>query len=440
MKIKTKNLLVYLGIILATILILNSFGEPKGSPIVYVTLSIIGFISFFFSAHTKLNICIRRNINIFAYVFFFLAPWQQYTMDSILWESNGLRLQYPDELRLKTNFIIIICLLLYNVSSEFFEKRESARKSEAMYEIHLSGQSKKIISVICVISLLLVIVSGKLFGADNVESSSLTDQLWNIVMFFPVCCLYIIAMAYPDRKNLVRKNVFWVVLVTIAIIYFPLFGVMARFLLFGTYISILCLWFSKAKYNSYYFLLMFLGLCFAFSSLRHLSNLTNLSFIVDFIHPDFDAYQIMMTLIKYTENKGIVFGRNVVSALAFLIPRSIWKGKFANSGGIAINYYGSWFTNVSSPLFGEFYFAFGWLGVMAGPILVAYIFSKIDSWNSETHLMKKGTFCIFSGMAIYISRGSLLASMAYTLGLVLSCYVISKVVHVGVKKINLNIP
>lgn len=217
MKIKTKNLLVYLGIILATILILNSFGEPKGSPIVYVTLSIIGFISFFFSAHTKLNICIRRNINIFSYVFFFLAPWQQYTMDSILWESNGLRLQYPDELRLKTNFIIIICLLLYNVSSEFFEKRESARKSEAMYEIHLSGQSKKIISVICVISLLLVIVSGKLFGADNVESSSLTDQLWNIVMFFPVCCLYIIAMAYPDRKNLVRKNVFWGVCETFSV-------------------------------------------------------------------------------------------------------------------------------------------------------------------------------------------------------------------------------
>ena len=83
----------------------------------------------------------------------------------------------------------------------------------------------------------------------------------------------------------------------------------------------------------------------------------------------------------------------------------------------------------------------GILLICAGAFtLVAYIFSKIDSWNSETHLMKKGTFCIFSGMAIYISRGSLLASMAYTLGLVLSCYVISKVVHVGVKKINLNIP
>lgn len=434
-KIKRRDLFGYLVIILLTIGILCSIGIPKGNPIVYVMLLVIGALSFFFSVHTRLNISVQRNINIFSYVFFFLAPWQQYVNGDVIWQENGLIIDYTDQLYIKTSGLIIVCLIVYNISSEYFTRtRLLKNKKKITYKGKLSKKGEKNICLICFLSLIVCIVSGRLFVKD--DSSSFMDQMWNIVMFFPVDCLFILGMVYPDKKLLKRKMAFWFVITSVIILYFPLYGSMARFLLFGTYISILCLYFSKVKYKSYYFIILFLGLCYAFSGLRHLSSVSNLvqGLAVDFVHPDYDAYQIMMTLVKYTDEKGFVFGKNIISALAFLVPRSIWHGKLLNSGGIAVNYYGSWFTNVSSPLFGELYFALGWLGVFIGSILIAYIFSEIDSWNEESHLIKRGTYCIFSGMAIYICRGSLLASISYALALVLSCYFISKIVHVKVTK------
>ena len=430
MKIRYRDFGVYLLVIVMTIAMLSSFGTSEKNGWVYFTFILIGAISFWGIVNTKLNISFRRNMNIFSYLFFFLAPWQQYSVGVSLWKNNGLRLLYNDELYIKTNIIIIISLFFYNIFSLKFEERFFSIDEKKQYVIILGKQSRIFVSMISFASLFLFLFSRKLRGLHNL--SSMGEQIVNIIMFFPVCCLFLLVMAYPGWKQLVKRYSFWIVVLVIMIIFYPLSGTLARYLLFGTYIAILCMWFSNSKYKSTYFFIIFIGICFAFTGTRHLTNISNLTMILDFCHVDFDAHQILMTMVAYTDKEGIVFCKNIISALAFLIPRTVWQGKMINSGGIAVRYYGSWFTNVSAPLVGELYFALGWGGIILGAISLAYIFSKVDSWYNESNLFKKGTYCIFAGMAIYICRGSLLASMAYSLGLVLACYFISKIVQVKI--------
>lgn len=434
MKVRKLDFLVYIFIIVSTILLLISFGIRQGGLVVYLSFVLVGIISFIEAVHTNSNINIKRTVNIFSYIFFFIAPWQQYTENVSLWSVNGLALNYDESLYLKANLIIIIALIFFNYAYNYFQKKNitTLEQREESVQYVVSKQSKFILLAISTISFLILIATGNLMGNGLViGDSSINSQLWNMIRFFPVCAIILYAMAYGDMRHMLKHKSFDFILIFFLIIYFPFWGNMARFMLLGTYVVILALLFEKNKNKSLYFLLYYVGFIVGFSSIRRATSINALMNInINFCHVDFDAHQILMTLIKYTDEQGIVFGKNIISALAFIIPRSIWNGKMLNSGGIAANYYGSWFTNVSSPLFGELYFALKWLGVVVGAIILAFVALKIDSWNKSMNLMKRGTFCIAVGMTIYICRGSLIASMAFTLGLLLALFIISKVAKV----------
>lgn len=433
MKVRKLDFVVYIFIIASTIWLLTSFGIRQGGIEVYLSFALVGIISFIEAVHTSSNINIKRTVNIFSYIFFFIAPWQQYTENVSLWSGNGLSLRYDNSSYLKANLIIIISLGLFNGVYNYYHKKNITRlEQQEVAQYVVSKQSKFILTAISTISFLILGVTGNLMGNGlTIGDSSINSQLWNMIRFFPVCAIILYAMAYGDMRHMIKHKSFDFILIIFLIIYFPFWGNMARFLLLGTYVVILALLFNDNKNKSLYFLLFYVGFIVGFSSIRRATSINALMNVnINFCHVDFDAHQILMTLIKYTDEQGMVFGKNIISALAFIIPRSIWNGKMLNSGGIAASYYGSWFTNVSSPFFGELYFSLKWLGVVIGSIVLAFVALKIDSWDESLNLMKRGTFCIVVGMTIYICRGSLIASMAFTLGLILALFIISKVAKV----------
>lgn len=434
MKVRKLDFVIYIFIIASTIWLLTSFGIRQGEIEVYLSFVLVGIISFIEAVHTSSNINIKRTVNIFSYIFFFIAPWQQYTENVSLWSGNGLSLKYDDSLYLKANLIIIVSLGLFNGVYNYCHKKDITmlEQREEVVQYVVSKQSKFILTAISTISFLILGVTGNLMGNGlTIGDSSINSQLWNMIRFFPVCAIVLYAMAYGDMRHMMKYKSFDFILIIFLIIYFPFWGNMARFLLLGTYVVILALLFKNNKNKSLYFLLFYVGFIVGFSSIRRATSISALMNVsINFCHVDFDAHQILMTLIKYTDEQGMVFGKNIISALAFIIPRSIWSGKMLNSGGIAASYYGSWFTNVSSPFFGELYFSLKWLGVVVGSIVLAFVALKIDSWDESLNLMKRGTFCIAVGMTIYICRGSLIASMAFTLGLILALFIISKVAKV----------
>ena len=436
LRIRTADFVTYVFIIISSVFIIIQNYSPKKSLFVYFTLFVIGCISFIGATHNTDTISIKRTVNIFSYIFLFIAPWQQYSYGVTFWKGNGLTIRYTDEMYIKANLLVITSLAIFNYFYGYFKFRKTGfklKKREVIYnETSLSSTSELILVGIGIISFSFIVVTGKLTGSGiALGRSALNSQLWNMIRFFPICAIIAYGMTYKTWNKLKKRIGFIFLAIITVVIYFPFWGSMSRFLMLGAYVVILALFKSNGRYKSWYFLMFFIGFTVLFSGMRHATSVSSVfSIMPNFNHVDFDAHQLLMATIQYTDTEGVSFLGNIISSLAFIIPRSIWSGKMQATGSIVTSYFGSWFTNVSSPLFGELYFGLGWLGVVFGCIFLAYIIAKIDKWSTSGSVMKRGVFCIVVGMTIYICRGSLLPTMAYTLGLILAHWVISKVTRI----------
>jgi hypothetical protein len=94
------------------------------------------------------------------------------------------------------------------------------------------------------------------------------------------------------------------------------------------------------------------------------------------------------------------------------------------TGAIIMDAFGSWFKNVSMPLVGESYFAFGWFGIVIIALMFGWLAKKIDGWCDSENYLRRCIFCLITGMTIYIMRGALLAACAFVLGIMLGIFLI----------------
>ena len=277
-----------------------------------------------------------------------------------------------------------------------------------------------------------------LFVTDNiamrsgfeVDSQNVSHQILNILRFFPVAS-FMITWMQMQRKHTKYRIDLLVYAMEIAIIYFPFYGSVSRFLLFGVYLTVVSLLFSHTKGKGWYFLFLSIGFVVVLSSFNFFkyndfSDIGNFKLIqTGFIHADFDAYQMLMTTINYTHDVGVCFGKNILTSVFSFVPRSIWTGKMLPTGQLALQYYGATFTNVSCPWIAEWYFAFGWFGIPIGGIVTGILMKWVDSFNVENgNFFKRAIFCIIAGLSIYIFRGAMLPTFSFTFALVLTTMIV----------------
>lgn len=417
------DITLYLIIIVHTIFWLISLDYTICSISVIISFIMIGSISFICLITHDRCIDIYNSVYIFSYVFFFMAPLQQYLEHVILWKGNGLSLTYGVADYLKANFLIGIHLLLFNWAYRLKNRSSLGKKSnKEQVNVNINDKQLLILSIMCLFSFVILLGTGNIWGREALSSNaSLSVQLFNILRYFPVCS-FILYVLYCKASEIKPKKWFLgLSSLLIILLFFPTNGNLARYLLFGTYIAIAAVFASNNKHRALYFTTLYFGFCYAFSASRHMTSFADLLFSkMSFSQVDFDAYQILLACIKYVDQNSISFGKNIFSALLFLVPRSIWKGKMIGTASIVVAAFGSWQINVSTPFIAELYFAFGSLGCILGGILMGRIVAKIDSWSLDNNLLKQGIFCIIVGMSIYILRGSLLAAFAFTGGLILS--------------------
>lgn len=417
-RIRLLDLFIYALMLVQCIMILSHFGIGEKSLLVFIFLALIGLFSLLFLMLLGNTFSIVKLINLFSLVFFCLAPWQQYSSDWVAWQSNGLVSNYSDALWIKTAIVILIGLLVFNISYLVFLLKPKKTMTFSPQNTLLTQRKRIFLVVITLFSFLFLLATKNLTGSTTlVNYSSWNSQLFNVIRFIPVASfLYLVLSYHNNKQRMIRKMSFYIILTIILIVFFPFNGNLARYILFGVYIMMLCAFITRAKSKSLFVLLLFEAFLYVFSNSRGMTNLLQiLNQRFDFNHVDFDAYQIFMNMIRYTDQTSVVWGGNIISAFAFFVPRSLWVGKMENSGGIAVSYYGSWFTNVSAPLFAEFYFAFGIIGVLILSFFLGKLIEKIDSWYKSASVFKQGIRCIYVGLIIYIMRGSLLATVAYSL-------------------------
>src|SRR5690606_10753587 len=79
---------------------------------------------------------------------------------------------------------------------------------------------------------------------------------------------------------------------------------------------------------------------------------------------DYDAYQMVLNTVKYSQSFGITYGRQLLGADLFWVPRQYWEDKPVGSGQFVAEGLRYSYTNLSCPLWAEAYINFGMIGVI----------------------------------------------------------------------------
>lgn len=417
--------LIYLAVIIFTCMVVSSYDFSRTNETVVALFIIIGIISFINIVVCRANCNIFRMVYMFSYIFFFVAPLYQYTTRIIFWSGNRMRIYYSDADYIKANIFIILFLLIFDVGYIVWGKKSRDRTRRMKEKMQITDNALDWLVVFSSTAFLVLLVTGNVSGVRPfISNANIFSQIINILRYIPVCALLIYLSYYKEANGKRRKLLLGVIAAETAVIYLPTWGHLARFMLFGTYLVIYTTLFHDSRRRGPFFLVWVLAMCYMFSLSKHMTSLR--AWIppkMDFNHVDFDAYQILMATIKYVDKEGIEWGKNILSAAAFLIPRDMWHGKLESTGALIMRYYGSWFENVSSPLVGEMYFAFKTVGVVVLSFLVGLGARIVDGWSNENSFTKHGIFVILTGMTIYIMRGALLPTTAFTGGFILAMLV-----------------
>jgi hypothetical protein len=149
---------------------------------------------------------------------------------------------------------------------------------------------------------------------------------------------------------------------------------------------------------------------------------------------DFDAYEMHLNTLAYSEYHAPSYGEHLMGGLLFFVPRAVWKAKPRASNLQILTQ--SWvsFTNLSQPLPSEGIVNFG----IAGLILYAAVFSLIlKRFDLEFRKSSQSSNLTLStllhgfgiGFIIVLMRGEFQQAMACMVGFSLSSLFVFAIVQ-----------
>lgn len=143
---------------------------------------------------------------------------------------------------------------------------------------------------------------------------------------------------------------------------------------------------------------------------------------------DFDAYSMLCRIMEYTHNNGYTQGEQLLTTLAFAVPRKIWPGKSEGTGARVHRAQGG-YINVSAPLLAEGFIDFGPAGGLLYWALFALLATRYDAyyWRWRGHRAATGDFSfralfypVMLVFAVLLLRGDALSALA----LITSCWLV----------------
>lgn len=144
---------------------------------------------------------------------------------------------------------------------------------------------------------------------------------------------------------------------------------------------------------------------------------------------DVDSLGMTALGVKWVDMNGHQWGRQILGALFFWVPRFLWPGKPGGSGPMVTGDLGFEFTNLAMPIMAESYIDFGF-GLVLVAVLLASLLVRADGlyWSGR-YRGRRGRVRVIDvilpfwlGCAIYLTRGDLISAMAYVGGF--SCWVV----------------
>jgi len=435
-KIKKSEVLdytIYIGLIaLVLIDFIDCISSADSFIVVCSFIPIVTLCIYAFLKSTGF-VTIDQMMYVFVFMFCYYTPLHQYIEGANIHNFS----QYTDGDYLFANFIIILFFLIYL----FVRKYGNKNKWVGKYKLNIRVNSNVlfVFSVLSIISIAWLYLNHALFSLSDTsgynEGDSLSIIIVKILRFIPVAALLLTLMSIKDKTISGKKALRHILLTAISgiciVIFFPINGTLSRYLLFGTYLMIIHTVFERSPHKSYIIVAAFLGFYFVFPAFNFFKYNT-LSDIGAFrfggfkaSFNDYDAYQMLMQAIHYVRDYGILWCKNIITAIGCIVPRSIWTGKLSHSGALLADSYGGSFNNLSCPIFAEYYLAFGIPGVMFFSFIFAEIINYFETANRTRDSFFRAMYSISVGMIIPYARGALLPMTSFWVCLIIALSICS---------------
>lgn len=139
---------------------------------------------------------------------------------------------------------------------------------------------------------------------------------------------------------------------------------------------------------------------------------------------DYDAYSMVARTLQYAGSVGTTGGYQLLGALLFFVPRSLWPSKPEGSGNLVGAAQGQNFLNISSPLPAEGVVNFGVAGLLIFAVAAALACRYLDRWFVESKSPLRLFYPFACMLLFFVMRGDLLSSFAYTVGYAASFFLL----------------
>ena len=146
---------------------------------------------------------------------------------------------------------------------------------------------------------------------------------------------------------------------------------------------------------------------------------------------DYDAFEMISNSVAMVDQRGWDYGDHILGSLLFFVPRAAWPSKPYGTGQAIGEILGYSMTNLSAPLWAEFYYSIGLPAILVGFWAFAGLTRRIENLLVQTQQAGALVIAYSAGFQIFILRGDLMNGIAYSLPgfLILGCYLISRREH-----------
>lgn len=141
--------------------------------------------------------------------------------------------------------------------------------------------------------------------------------------------------------------------------------------------------------------------------------------------PDFDAFSQINNSVRFVEREGVHYGEQMLGVAFFWVPRSVWPDKPVGTGPLLAASQGYQVSNLSAPLWAEFYVDGSWLALCVGMFAAGWWIRRSDerTLGSLTRDETPGILpAILSYYLIILLRGDLMQAMSYLLVILLAAF------------------
>lgn len=129
---------------------------------------------------------------------------------------------------------------------------------------------------------------------------------------------------------------------------------------------------------------------------------------------DYDQMAMLANAVSFAGDQGHTWGRQLLGAVLFPVPRALWAGKPRDTGVVLGEWLGTQNVNLSAPLWAEVWLDLTMAGVVAAFLLYGFVSARVDlafTANDDPLSLVSVIVPVAAGYQFILLRGSLLQAM-----------------------------